>query len=149
MPIKTFRGKIAKGDSDTIALRTNNGSTGYRIVKFQVMGVSEDENYESAIQIWSIPTTAVLNVDFSDQTLLGAILYSDSKSLGYVNSQTVIFDNVIFNQDIYVTFESATGGTDADMNYYIELEQIKLDLNENTVTTLRDIKNIFSRTTAP
>ena len=144
MPIKTFRGKLAKGGTDTVSLHTNNGSTGYKIVKFQVMGVSEDENYESAIQIWSVPTTPVLAVDFSNQTLLAAILYSDSKSLGYVNSQSVIFDNMIFNQDIYVTFESASGGTDAAMNYYIELEQIMLDLGQNTVATLKDIRNIAS-----
>jgi len=31
------------------------------------------------------------------------------------------------------------------MNYYIELEQVKLDLNENTVATLKDIRNIASQ----
>ena len=31
------------------------------------------------------------------------------------------------------------------VNYYIELEQIKLDLNENTVATLKDIRNIASQ----
>ena len=44
---------------------------------------------------------------------------------------------MIFNQDIYVT----NYGSGA-MNYYIELEQIKLDLNENTVATLKDIRNL-------
>ena len=28
------------------------------------------------------------------------------------------------------------------VNYYIELEQMKLDLSENTVATLKDIRNI-------
>ena len=52
----------------------------------------------------------------------------------------VVFDNEIFNQDIYITHTDAhaTG----ECNYYIELEQIKLDLNENTVATLKDIRNI-------
>jgi len=138
--IKTFRGKIAKGASATIALHTNNGSTGYKIVKFQAMGTSEDENYESTIQVFSVPTTPSLQVDFSNQELLGVILYGDNNQSGVMAVQTVIFDNSVFNQDIYVTFESASAS--ADMNYYIELEQVTLDLNENTVATLRDIRNI-------
>ena len=38
MPIKTFRGLMAADTQDTIVLHTNTGSTGYRIVKFQIMG---------------------------------------------------------------------------------------------------------------
>jgi len=30
-------------------------------------------------------------------------------------------------------------------NYYLELEQFKLDLNENTVATLKNIRNIKNR----
>jgi len=137
--IKTFRGKIVKGGQDTIVLHTNDGSTGYRIVKFQAMGTTEDENYESTLQVWSVPTTATTNVDFSNNELLAAILYGDNNQAGYAAFQTVIFDKMIFNQDIYVTFESASSS--ADMNYYLELEQIKLDLSENTVATLKDIRN--------
>jgi hypothetical protein len=44
-----------------------------------------------------------------------------------------------FNQDIFITLGSQSG---ASCNYYIELEQVKLDLNENTVATLKDIRNI-------
>ena len=35
-------------------------------------------------------------------------------------------------------------GTQQKMNYYIELEQVSLDLTENTVATLKDIRNIKS-----
>ena len=50
-----------------------------------------------------------------------------------------------FNQDIFVTCD--TGSTSGEScNYYIELEQIKLDLNENTVATLKDIRNIVGPT---
>ena len=45
-----------------------------------------------------------------------------------------------FNQDVYVTFKK-TAGT-SPTNYYIELEQVKLALDENTVATLKDIRNI-------
>jgi len=53
----------------------------------------------------------------------------------------VIFDNEVFNQDIYITYTDNGGGSNEDINYYIELEQIKLDLSENTVATLKDIRN--------
>jgi len=35
---------------------------------------------------------------------------------------------------------------DVPMNYYLELEQIKLDLSESTVATLKDIRNKELRT---
>ena len=56
-------------------------------------------------------------------------------------NETTIFDNEIFNQDIYITFRDIGGATQS-CNYYIELETIRLDLNENTVATLKDIRNI-------
>jgi hypothetical protein len=142
MPIKSFRGKLAKGTQQTISLHTNDGSTGYRIKKFQIMGITENETYEATIQIFSIPqeaTTAI--VDFSDNTLLAAALYLDSGSSSVSGSQTVIFDNVTFNQDIYVTYDAIAAAS--DMNYYIELETVKLPLDQNTVATLKDIRNIM------
>ena len=45
-----------------------------------------------------------------------------------------------FNQDIYITHTNLHADA-GPVNYYIELEQIKLDLNENTVATLKDIRN--------
>ena len=38
--IISFRGLMADGGIDTIPLQTNNGLTGYRITKFQIMLVS-------------------------------------------------------------------------------------------------------------
>ena len=67
-------------------------------------------------------------------------MYGDETGSDVQNSQTVIFDNEIFNQDIYVCHKAVTGTH--PINYYIELEQIRLDLSENTVATLKDIRNI-------
>ena len=47
-------------------------------------------------------------------------------------------DNVIFNQDIFVTIK-AQAGTDP-CNYYIELEQMKLAQDEAAVATLTDMR---------
>ena len=146
MPIKSFRGLIANDTVDTIVLHTNTGSTGYRIVKFHLMGISENIDYETTVKVFKIPqvaTALTAEIDFNDNTLLAAGIYGDSTSGSVQSDQTVIFDNEIFNQDIYVCHKAVTGST--AINYYIELEQMKLDLNENTVATLKDIRNIESQ----
>lgn len=146
MPIKSFRGKIADDSVDTIILHTNDGSIGYRIKKLQIIsavpgGSSGTDHSEIVIKVYSVPqTTATVDVDFSDQTLLGVAYFEDNASAGSAGKDTIIFDNMIFNQDIYVTYKDNSNAIAA--NYYIELEQIKLDLNQNTVATLKDIRNI-------
>jgi len=144
--IKTFRGLIADGGQDTIPLRTNDGSTGYRIVKFQLFpNLPGTQDTESTVQIFKIKqsavSTTVATVDFSDQTLLASAYYAETASMDFnATPDIVIFDNEIFNQDIYITHTEAKGTQ--QINYYIELEQIKLDLGENTVATLKDIRNL-------
>ena len=142
MPIKTFRGKIADGAQDIVSLRTNNGSTGYRILKFRIIGDQPGAvTSEHTVKIYKTPQTVIdALVDFSDQTLLGVGYYSTNPSTAYTDTDTVIFDRDVFNQDIYIT-HTETNASNA-VNYYIELEQIKLDLNENTVATLKDIRNL-------
>jgi hypothetical protein len=150
MPIKTFRGLMATDTQDTIVLHTNDGSTGYRIVKFQVIPENPfaAADKELVFKIYKIPQTAQDGViSFSDQTLLATAIYSDSDGSAAPVTQTtdsVIFDNEIFNQDIYVTYVDKHGSQSA--NYYIELEQIKLSLDENTVATLKDLRNITAPT---
>ena len=147
MPMKSFRGKISDSTVDTISLSTNNGSIGYRIKSLQVMPeLAATGDYRSVLKIYTIPQTvaSVTNtIDFSDNTLLAAASYSQkADSRQYPDDVIVVFDNTTFNQDIYVTHVNANGN---DLNYYIELEQIKLDISENTVATLKDIRNIKSQ----
>jgi len=141
--IVSFRGNIINGGLDTVPLSTNNGAIGYRIKSLRVIGSDPINNEdEGVIKIFSVPqTTATSTVNFSDQTLLAVGVWtSRSTSRSYPLNENVYFDNVTFNQDIYITcVESATGNA---LNYYIELEQMPLDLNENTVATLKDIRNI-------
>jgi len=140
--IKTFRGLIADGATDTIVLHTNDGSTGYRIVKFSIIPHKPvTAANECVIQIWKVnPGATSSEIDFSDQTLLGIGIYSNqTDSTYYPDDTTIIFDFETFNQDIYLTLNNATGSEAC--NYYLELEQIKLDLSENTVATLKDIRN--------
>jgi len=145
--IKTFRGVMADDTMDTILLHTNDGAMGYRVVKFQVIGTAPGSaSYETVLKIYKVAqTTNVASINFADNTLLAVAAYAHSSSGGEgVVSDVVIFDQEIFNQDIYVTAK-ATGSAN-DMNYYLELEQVKLDLGENTVATLKDIRNKELRT---
>jgi len=141
MTIKTFRGLIADAAQDTVVLHTNDGSIGYRIVKLQIMPKQSQIDYEITLKIYKVPQTAIdNNVDMSDNTLLAAA-FSGLAAGEYAGAKTIIFDQEIFNQDIYIT-STDNGGSSQPVNYYIELEQIKLDLNENTVATLKDIRNL-------
>ena len=143
MPIKSFRGKLADDTQQTIALSTNNGATGYKIVKFEVMSPDANSNVEAVLKIYKIKqTTNTSDVDFSDNTLLAAALINDTTDRNYMPIPIVTFDNEIFNQDIYITNKGQDNPS--SVNYYIELEQVKLDLTENTVATLKDIRNVTS-----
>ena len=152
MPIKTFRGLVADEGQDTIVLHTNDGSTGYRIVKMDIMTniphVAATDT-EHIVMVWKVKrstadltSTVTTQPDFSNNELLAVgIALNDVTGSGHGLFDDVIFDNEIFNQDIYVTHRDEGGSTVA-CNYYLELEQINLDLNQNTVTTLKDIRNV-------
>ena len=146
MPIKSFRGLIANGGIDQISLRTNTGSTGYRIKKIAIIGQEPgQETVELVLKVYKIPQTTADNaVDFSDSTLLGVAYLLDSDSTSNTQGETIIFDNEVFNQDVFVTAVDVSGSARAT-NYYIELEQIKLSLDQNTVATLKDIRNIIQQ----
>jgi len=150
--IKTFRGLIVDGGQDTIVLHTNDGSMGYRIVKFEIMTNvphAAATDTEHIVMIWKVKRsvtelgdTTTTNPDFSNNQLLGVGLnLNDVTGSGHGYWETTIFDQERFNQDIYVTHRDEGGSTNP-CNYYIELEQVKLDLNQNTVATLKDIRNL-------
>ena len=143
MPIKTFRGQMAMGAQDTIHLHTNDGKIGYIIKDFKIISETPGVgNVEFVVKIYSVNQTAIdAAVDFSDQTLLGCYYFQDNESASYTSSDVILFDNIVTNQDMYITAQDAGGGAKA-VNYMIKLEQIKLNLDENTVATLKDIRNI-------
>jgi len=150
--IKAFRGLIVDEGQDTIVLHTNDGGTGYKIVKFEIMTKephTAGTDTEHIMMVWKVARTATelgdtttTQPDFSNNQLLAVGLsVNDVVGSGHGYWETTIFDQEIFNQDIYVTNRDEGGSTIA-CNYYIELEQIKLDLSQNTVATLKDIRNL-------
>jgi hypothetical protein len=138
--IKSFRGQLLDGGQDTIRLSTNRGEIGYRIKKFQVIDDEPGENeVEIVAKIYTRFQDTVDNtVNFSDPGLLGMAFYANQGDQAVVSSEVVIFDSVAINQDIFVT--AFTHGTDPKINYYLELEQIKLDVSEAAVATLKDMR---------
>ena len=137
--IVSFRGLMEPDTQDTIVLHTNTGETGYKIVKFQVIaGAPVGVSSEAVISIWKVSqTTNPASIDFSDQRLLGAAFYENHQNNVAEGQNVIVFDNEIFNQDIFVTCYSSSGA----INYYLELEQMDLALDEATVATLKDIRN--------
>jgi len=141
--ILSYRGLLADSGQDTILLSTKKGEVGYRIIKLQLIPNQPGAaTAEHIVQIWKEQqTSAVSTIDFSDNRLLGAG-YSNNDTAGDDNPpvvNTVIFDQEIFNQDIFVTHKIRNGT--GSVNYYIELEVIKLDESQAMVATLKDIRN--------
>jgi len=144
--IISYRGLLADGGQETINLHTNDGKTGYKIVKFRIIPEQPAQFQTSTIMIWkteqaTVPTATAV-VDFSDNIMLAVANYAFNSGEGSINDQ-VIFDNEIFNQDIYITHTEEIGSLNC--NYYIELEKFDLALDEQTVATLKDIRNTGSQ----
>jgi len=128
--IKTYRGLLEDGGQDKIRLTTTDGRTGYRIVKLATIQKSpgtSGKDCEGLVQIFKTSQAAVAQtINFTDSDLLAVAWYSGSPdSYQYPEDTIVIFDNEIFNQDIYISYYDVRGIGDP-MNYYLELEQIKL-----------------------
>jgi hypothetical protein len=80
-------------------------------------------------------------VGYSNAQLLGAAMFHDSSSEGNLNPLYVVFDNVVINQDIFITnTETNSSGVGQSINYYLELEQMALSDNEATVATVKDMR---------
>jgi len=142
--IKTFRGILTDGEQERIRLSTKKGKIGYKIINFQLFpsapGVTAQE---SVMKIFKIKQTTVTGtVDFSDGNLLAASYQRSPASLGtasgYSTTIFTIFEQEIFNQDVYITHDENVGS--ATSNYYIELETIDMTDNQAAVSTLRDIR---------
>lgn len=133
MVVKSYRGLLEHGGQDKIRLTTTDGRIGYRIVKFQTLPENPyaAADKECIFKIYKTDQSTIPGIDgvvnFSDGDLLAVAIYSDSDGSAAPITQTsevAIFDQEMFNQDIYITYVDKHGTQSA--NYYFELEQIKL-----------------------
>jgi hypothetical protein len=139
--IKSYRGLLADNTIATIPLHTNDGKIGYRIKKLELFPSDPTATNENIIKVFSVePTTTSTDVDFEDGTLLAVAMWSNSNTT-YANpdDMIVVFDNAIFNQDIYVAHRSSQGGL--AVNYYIELEQMDLTEDQALVAIVKNLRN--------
>jgi len=139
--IKTFRGILVHGGQDKIRLSTKKGKIGYRIVKFQIMTKDPFNagTVEHVMKIYKVLQTSIDDsVDFSDGNLLGVATWHETDDLDESGYGDIIFDQEIFNQDIYITHSEASGSKLC--NYYLELKTINMTDNATAVSTLRDIR---------
>ena len=140
MKTKSFKGKLADGAKTNIRLSTKQGLIGYKIKKFEIIPVNPATlKLESIVKLFSIdPSTIDGTVNFEDPTLL-AVAYLAISDDGFNASPLItIFDNTTINQDIFVTHSEIKNSEPC--NYYIELEQVKLSVDEAAVATLKDMR---------
>jgi len=139
--IKTFRGLLADLQQETIRLSTNDGLTGYRINKMEIMSKTPGVGFQaSVIKIYTrFQDTVDAVVDFSDQGLLAASYLETHGAIQDANYKThTVYEDKIINQDIFITHKDIQTGEAC--NYYLELEQVTLDLSEASVATLTDMR---------
>jgi len=152
MSIKSYRGLLTDDDQIKIRLKTKTGMTGYRIKKFQVMPFDIDgsSSHECSVCIWKVKQATVSNdVDFTQGSLLASAYYVRSLNpsapyVALISEQSVVFDNEVFNQDIFVSYQSGQSGQ--KINYYIELEQLKLSDTEQAMAILKSMRTSYGNT---
>ena len=137
---KTYRGQLADGGVDEIHLRTNKGDIGYKIVKFELLPEQPgNQAAEAVVTISRINFTPLSTIDLTDGDILAVGVYAAGAGAGNAYNQFIIMDQEIFNQNIFI------GNQDIQnfkMNYYLELEQVKLNENESTMATLQSMRRL-------
>ena len=144
--IKTYKGKLPIGQQEKIHLSTNDGLTGYKLKKFQIInqtpGTSNNVSLVGKIFLTDQTGNITSTIDFNDTDLIGCAFFTQATASNTVSYENIIMDKETFNQNIFIYIADASGSTDP-ANFYLELEQFKIDINSSTYHTL---KNIRSRT---
>ena len=142
----SYKGTLAIGQEDRISLSTIQGKVGYKITKFQIIGTTPGQaNAEYVGKITKVKDPNIgPTVKFTDSDLLAIAYYQDNEGSDKSMSKIIIFDNEMFNQDIFVNITDATGGT-VPCNYYFELQTINLSELETTMLTLKSLRTVTSR----
>jgi len=137
--IKTFRGLLADGEVDIIRLSTKKGKVGYQIKKFQVIAEKPGQDaLEATVTVYKVTFSPLNIIDLSDNNVLAVGFYAgNAAAFNYPTSQVLIFDQEVFNQDIFIGNNDLQSNA---MNYYLELETVSLTDNAAAVSTLRDIR---------
>ena len=135
--VHSFRGLLGDGGEDEINLERQNVNVAYRIVKFQVVPYDPiAANSENVVKIYRESQSALTNtIDFNEDELIGVATskYSSPTTASGDHVTRIIFDNVLFSRNIYIT--NVSDADSQSMNYYIELEEVPV-----SASTLMQIK---------
>ena len=124
--VHSFRGLLADGGEDEINLERQNLNVAYRIIKFQ--GASTTPGAVEAANVVKVyresQSSIDTTIDFTDSDLIAAIDFRQHTNENYgVTANIIIFDNVLFSRNIYVT-QKDQDGNGTPLNYYLELEEV-------------------------
>ena len=129
--VHSFRGLLADDGQDEINLERQNVNLAYRMIKFEIIpekpgGLSA----EHVMQVWrEEQNTTSIDYDeikFTDPDLLAAGFVNNATGGDtYPSQQHVIFDNILFSRNIYVTMGLRAGT--GSCNYYIEIEEVPVN----------------------
>jgi len=137
----TFRGRMSTNVEQVIRISRNDGLTGYRIKKFQLLPKKPiSENATWLFQIFTVKqlTHPQDETNFDNPTLMAAATFTQSSNpTDFPEDTNIIFDDKVVNQDIFIYSHRQNGSS---CNYYLELEEVSLNLNEATVATLKDMR---------
>ena len=143
----SYKGQLQDGLQDQIRLRTIKGKVGYKITKFQCISEAPaSTTAEIVCKIYKVSQEGAISpvIDFTDADLLAVSYVEEHSNSTDFGGKNIIFDNEIFNQDIFVTSSDGSGGTQA-CNYYIELETMDLNDLQTTQLTLKSLRTVTSR----
>jgi len=146
MSIVTFQGKLNIDQEKELFLRTQNGKTGYKIIKFQIISTTPGvDSHELVGKITSAPDPNVgPTIDLSNSEVLAVAYHTDLGNANVATSDSIIIDNQVINQNIFVQIGNANPSVTIPANYYIELEKMVLSDLQSTQITLKNLRTIFS-----
>jgi len=124
--VHSFRGLLGDGAQEEINLERQNVNLAFRIVKFNIIPYKPfDVDQESVVKVYKNEQSSITDeIDFTDTDLLAVAIITNDDTPGakFMFEQHVIFDNVLFSRNIYVTHRDQDGAESC--NYYIELEEV-------------------------
>ena len=100
------------------------------------------DNYEGTITVNKVDFTPQNKIHLTDNNLLAVAFWAGNAAAfnyGPFNPP-IIFEQEIFNQDIFIGYNDLLSDTVKGMNYYLEIETMSLTDNATVVSTLRDIR---------
>ena len=126
--MKVFTGRLTSDNSatnqDQIHLSGGDTNTCYKLHDLKLIAMSESADIAPVVKIYKNRQSSVTEeIDFTQAGLLGAAIYRQDSGNQFPPLQTVLFDNEIFNQDIFITYKDNETAS-ASVNYLLVLEEI-------------------------